>query len=233
MKRTRPFPDLPGRVRCCAGVCLAGRPPPAPVERAHWRWAAAPRAHPLPTTGTTNRPTPVRVVPVLRAPAVAPRPARPPARRTGAAPLPAASVSMLPLPPFRSRGERLSDRLLVTRGRTPLLDSPLNLSRGVTGLDFRPTSPRTRFHVKHRGHRADGAGLRLSLDRRTYRCHAPCHPCQLRMGRHRQRPRTSRFRVVAYGPVRNGRGPQGRRPTPGPHYRRAASLRPMGRRDHG
>lgn len=232
MKRTRPFPDLPGRVRCCAGVCLAGG---RRRLRLNGRTGVGLLHHGPTHSRRLVRRTGRHRYGLFRYYGRLPwrPPARPPARRTGAAPLPAASVSMLPLPPFRSRGERLSDRLLVTRGRTPLLDSPLNLSRGVTGLDFRPTSPRTRFHVKHRGHRADGAGLRLSLDRRTYRCHAPCHPCQLRMGRHRQRPRTSRFRVVAYGPVRNGRGPQGRRPTPGPHYRRAASLRPMGRRDHG
>lgn len=40
------------------------------------------------------------------------------------------------------------------------------------------TSPRIRFHVKQRLREPGNPGGRSYPDRRTYRCHAPCHPCQ-------------------------------------------------------
>jgi hypothetical protein len=45
------------------------------------------------------------------------------------------------------------------------------------------TNPRTRFHVKRRRHWARSHQAGSAESRRTYRSHAPCHPCPLRMDR--------------------------------------------------
>lgn len=94
-------------------------------------------------------------------------------------------------------------------------------SSGESGSQL--SSHRSRFHVKRPRPRSTGLVEPKVSTRRTYRCHAPCHPCQHRMDRHRwrcPRPRTTCA-------VRE----ESAKPTPtmsGPHYRRAASLRLAG-----
>ena len=61
-----------------------------------------------------------------------------------------------------------------------------------------PAIRRIRFHVKPKRSASVPAWKGSSLDRRTYRNPAPCHPCPLRMGRHRQRSRP-RYRTTRAG----------------------------------
>jgi hypothetical protein len=61
-----------------------------------------------------------------------------------------------------------------------------------------PAIRRIRFHVKPKRSASVPAWKGSSLDRRTYRSPAPCHPCPLRMGRHRQRSRP-RYRTTRAG----------------------------------
>jgi hypothetical protein len=79
-----------------------------------------------------------------------------------------------------------------------------------------------RFHVKHRPSRS---GCRRDL----CRTHAPCDPCLLRMGRHRER---SQWHRMAMRAGRQETKRRRMRPASGPHYRRAASLRLSGWRGH-
>jgi len=112
---------------------------------------------------------------------------------------------------------------------------------GPSCLPF-PSSCPALFHVKPRTgppwvraalasracpeHRAPSA-----RDCRTCLCHAPCHPCPLRMGRHRRRV-WKRHRATCAARL-GGDGTLARcPPMRDPHCRRAASLRPPGGSGH-
>lgn len=118
----------------------------------------------------------------------------------------------------RSRGHHAEP---VRHGHHP--GQPL----GVAGVVRSPTIPRTRFHVKQRPLGSGIPGGRSIPGRRTYRCHAPCHPCQASDGSTPPAP-MSRSGLESVRSGKRRRGSEDSTAAWCPHYRRAVSLRPSG-----